>query len=109
MNRVRVSILTAEYRALVKSFSAHARSMQDLVFGTVAEDSASKTISVAFTTANPRYEQVYVAIHHTLNLTNYYYGHQPVWNTVGDPVGNGFHYTAQAMANGSPSRGNLPR
>ena len=87
------SFLTAEYRALVKSFSAYARSMQDLVFGTVAEDSASKTISVAFTTANPRYEQVYVAIHHTLNFMNYYYGHQPVWNTVGDPVGNGFHYT----------------
>ncbi|MBS1230377.1 MAG: hypothetical protein H6R17_3654 [Proteobacteria bacterium] len=86
------AFVTDEYRALVKSFSAYARSMQDLVFATVAEDSAAKTISVAFTTANPKYEQVYVAIHQT--FANYYYGHQPVWNTVGDPVGNGFHYTA---------------
>jgi len=86
------SFVTDEYRALVKSFSAYARSMQDLVFTPVAADSAAKTISVAFTTANPKYEQVYVAIHNTAD--NYYYGHQPVWNTVGDPVGNGFHYTA---------------
>ena len=85
------AFVTDEYRALVKSFSAYARSVSDLVFGTVAEDAAAKKISVAFTTANPKYEQAYVAIHNT--LSNYYYGHQPVWNTVGDPVGNGFHYT----------------
>lgn len=85
------SFVTDEYRALVKSFSAYARSMQNLAFDTV-NNSTSNTISVAFTTAKPKYEQVYVAIHNT--LANYYYGHQPVWNTVGDPVGNGFHYTA---------------
>ena len=85
------AFVSEEYRALVKSFSAYARSLADLVFGSVAEDVAAKKISVAFTTANPKYEQAYVAIHNT--LSNYYYGHQPVWNTVGDPVGNGFHYT----------------
>ena len=85
------AFVTDEYRALVSSFSAYARSLSDLVFGTVAEDAAAKKISVAFTTANPKYEQAYVAIHNV--LYNYYYGHQPVWNTVGDPVGNGFHYT----------------
>jgi hypothetical protein len=101
-----------EYRALVQSFSAYARStsVPDTTFGVASLSSDSKTMSARITSPNPSYEQAYVAIHKQRDVVigknqtvteDVYLGLQPVWSTSGDA--SEFSYTSNSkwfMLNG---------
>lgn len=93
-----------EYKALVKSFSAYARSsVPDMTFGSALLLTDAKTMSANITSpVNPRYEQVYIAISKQLNVVsngqavtqNAYLGFQPTYSTSGDA--SQFSYTSNS-------------
>lgn len=105
------NFLVPEYQALVKTYSDYAvGTVKDTTFGPASLAADSKTMMARITSANPKYEQVYVAINAQQSVLgadgktvteNAYFGHQPVWSTSGDA--SEFSYASDAkwfMLNG---------